>query len=304
MERFGDDPWELAKECKLDTALFDDRFEAVEVVGTDAAIAKAEELLRKLPKHPVEAGSALPDECCPICRVPPLRSDGGGDACSGHRLELCGHLHCNSCLRLAFKRAPLPLACFKEDCASPWAVADLTHVTRNDAALLSDLAARSLERAVAADGSGRWRPCPTPECQFAWDVNRDAEGQGVHVLGEVHICPACTNPVCFKCGSLFHYGMSCSAFKDSLLPPSTSNKSWLSKDQRNRAICPACKARVERHSVNGVEVKVGACWACRRLFCWNCHRDFEDDAAAAREHRAQNCCKPSHSDGGESCDVM
>ncbi|XP_077535204.1 uncharacterized protein LOC144147053 isoform X1 [Haemaphysalis longicornis] len=304
MEKFGDDPWELAKECKLDTALFDDRFEAVDVVGTDAAIAKAEELLGKLPKQPVEAGSALSDECCPICRVAPLRSDGGGDACGGHRLELCGHLHCNSCLRLAFKRGPLPLACFKEDCASPWAVADITHVTRNDAALLRDLAVRSLERAAAADGSGRWEPCPTPECQFAWDVHRDAEGQGVHVLGEVHICPACTNPVCFKCGSLFHYGMSCSAFKDSLLPARDSNKMWLSKDRRNRAICPACKARVERHSVDGVEAKVGACWACRRLFCWNCHRSFEDDAAAAREHRVQNCCRPTHSNGGESCDVM
>lgn len=294
MERFGDDPWELATECKLDTARFDYRFEAVEVVGTDAAIAKAEELLRKLPKHPVEAESALSEECCPICRLPPLRSDGGGDASSGHRLELCGHLHCDSCLLLVFKRAPLPLACFKEDCASPWAVADITHVTGNDAALLSALAVRSLEHAAGADGSGRWRPCPTPECRFAWDVNREAEGQGVHVMGEVHICPACTNPVCFKCGSLFHYGMSCSTFKASLSSAGTSNKSWLSKDQRNRAICPSCNARLERHCSGGVKAYVHACWACRRLFCWNCHKGFEDDAAAAREHRAQSCREQDH----------
>lgn len=304
MERFGDDAWELAKESKLDAALFDDRFEAVQVVGTDAAIAKAEELLGKLSKHPVEARSALSEECCPICRLPPIRSDEGGDARAGHRLELCGHLHCDSCLRLVFKRAPFPLACFKEDCASPWAVADITHVTGNDTSLLSGLAARSLEREASADGSARWRPCPTPECHFAWDVNRDAEGQGVHVLGEVHICPACTNPVCFKCGSLFHYGLSCSTFKASLSSPGASNKAWLSENRGKRAICPSCKARVERPSVDGMKAKVGACWACRHLFCWKCHRSFEDDAAAAREHKTQNCTEPALSGGVDSCHVM
>ncbi|XP_054930817.1 uncharacterized protein [Dermacentor andersoni] len=286
--KFGYDPWELVKECKLDAAQFDANFEAVDVVGLDEAIGRAEKLVRELPRRLVEADSASTSrsEHCPICREPSCRPQGDEASVDGHRLELCGHWHCGSCLLLAFKRAPLPLACFEEDCASPWAMADIVHVAGNDHGLLSDLARRSFESSVAADAIGRWYPCPTPECQFALDTYRDTEAQGVRVLGDVHVCPGCTNAVCFRCRSLYHYGMSCTAFRASMLPNSdASDKPWLDKDPGKHLACPSCKTCLERHSAS----KVDACWACRRLFCWHCHQSFEDDAAAARGHRTQSC---------------
>ncbi|XP_049519716.1 uncharacterized protein LOC119445955 isoform X2 [Dermacentor silvarum] len=286
--KFGHDPWELVKECKLDAAQFDANFEAVDVVGLDAAIGRAEQLVSELPRRPVEADSVSTSrsERCPICHEPPRRPQGDEASVNGHRLELCGHWHCGSCLLLALKRAPLPLACFEEDCASPWAMADIVHVAGNDHRLLSDLARRSFESSVAADAIGRWCPCPTPECHFALDTHRDTEAQGVRVLGDVHVCPGCTNAVCFRCRSLYHYGMSCTAFRASMLPNSgTSDKPWLAKDPGKCLTCPSCKTCLERHSGS----KVDACLACRRLFCWHCHQSFEDDAEAARGHRTQSC---------------
>lgn len=285
--KFGHDPWELAKECKLEAANFDANFEAVDVVGLDAAIGRAEQLVSQLPRHPIEVESTSQSERCPICHEPPRPSEGDEAPVDGHRLELCGHWHCGSCLLLAFKQAPLPLACFEEDCASPWAMADIVHVAGNDSGLLSDLARRSFDSTVASDAIGRWCPCPIPECHFALDAHRDIEEQGVHVLGDVHVCPGCTNAVCFRCHSVYHYGMSCSAFKASLLPSndSAASKSWLAKDPGKRLVCPSCKTNLERQSAS----KVDACWACRRLFCWHCHQSFEDDAAAARGHRTQSC---------------
>uniref|UniRef100_L7LZS2 Putative deah-box rna helicase n=1 Tax=Rhipicephalus pulchellus TaxID=72859 RepID=L7LZS2_RHIPC len=286
--KFGHDPWELAKECKLEAAQFDANFEAIDVVGLDAAIGRAEQLISQLPRRPVEAESTSRSERCPICREQPCPSEGDEASVDGHRLELCGHWHCRSCLLLVFKQAPLPLACFEEDCASPWAMADIVHVAGNDSGLLSDLARRSFESTVASDAIGRWCPCPIPECHFALDAHRDTEEQGVRVLGDVHICPGCTNAVCFRCRSLYHYGMSCTAFRASMLPSNgtTANKqSWLAEDPGKHLVCPPCKTNLVRQSAS----KVDACWACRRLFCWHCHQSFEDDAAAARGHRTQSC---------------
>lgn len=296
----GDDPWYLARECKLDAATFDGQFETVEILGTDAAIRAAEQLVSQLPKSRVdEKSTSDAGERCPICRQPPGGAPKDRISGHGHRLEFCGHWHCEPCLLLVFKRAPLPLVCFEKDCASPWAIADIAHVTRNDQDLLSDLARRSFECSVAADLDGKWLPCPTPECHFALDSKRNAEEQGVHVLGNVHVCPGCTNAVCFRCRSLYHYGMSCATFKDSISPNGANDKSWLNEDPGKRALCPSCKVRLERNTSN----KVGACWSCRRLFCWRCHGNFEDDAAAARGHLTQYCqVAPPH--GGDACCVM
>ncbi|KAL1483455.1 hypothetical protein MTO96_033176 [Rhipicephalus appendiculatus] len=231
--KFGHDPWELAKECKLEEAQFDANFEAVDIVGLDAAIGRAEQLISQLQRRPVEVECTSRSERCPICREPPSSSEGDEAPVDGHRLELCGHWHCGSCLLLAFKQAPLPLVCFEEDCASPWAMADIVHVAGNDSGLLSDLARRSFESSVASDAIGRWCPCPIPECHFALDAHRDIEEQGVRVLGDVHVCPGCTNAICFRCRSLYHYGMSCAAFRASMLPSNgtaASKQSWLAKD--------------------------------------------------------------------------
>lgn len=296
----GDDPWYLARECKLDAATFDGPFEAVEILGTEAAIREAERLVNQLPKTRLDGRSSSDaGERCPICREPAGAAQKEGPSAHGHRLELCGHWHCGSCLLLALKRAPIPLACFEKDCSSRWAAADISHVTGNDEELLSDLARRSFECSIAADSEGRWLLCPTPECCFALDSTRDAEAQGVHVLGDVQVCPGCTNAVCFRCRSLYHYGMSCETFKDSISPSGTDDKLWLKKKPGMRALCPTCKVRLERNTSN----KVGACWSCRRLFCWRCHRGFEDDAAAARNHRKQHCqlAPPS---GSDACCVM
>ncbi|KAL1485435.1 hypothetical protein MTO96_031955 [Rhipicephalus appendiculatus] len=296
----GDDPWYLAKECKLDAATFDGQFEAIEILGTEAAVRQAEQLVNQLRKTRLDARSTTDaGRRCPICREPPSIAQKDGVSTLGHRLELCGHWHCGSCLMLALKRAPLPLTCFEKGCASPWAIADITYVTGNDQELLSDFARRSFECTIAADSEGRWLPCPTPECHFALDSKRDADVQGVHVMGDVHVCPGCTNAVCFRCRSLYHYGISCATFKDSMSPNGTSDKSWLSKDPGMRALCPSCKVRLERTA----NKKVGACWSCRRLFCWRCHRSFEDDAAAARNHRKQYC-QLALPLGSDACCIM
>nr|XP_037278554.1 uncharacterized protein LOC119171800 isoform X2 [Rhipicephalus microplus] len=285
--KFGHDPWELAKECKLEAAQFDANFEAINVVGLDTAIERAEQLVSQLSRSPIKVESTSQSERCPICREPPYLSKGREVSVDGHRLELCGHWHCVSCLLLAFKQAPLPLACFEEDCASPWAMADIVYVAGNDPRLLRDLARRSFESSVASDAIGRWSPCPIPECHFALDAHRDIEEQGVHVLGDVHVCPGCTNAVCFRCRSLYHYGMSCTAFRASMLPTNgtAADKSWLVQDPGKHLVCPSCNTNLERQSAS----KVDACWACRRLFCWHCHQSFEDDATAARNHRTQIC---------------
>ncbi|XP_037513949.1 uncharacterized protein LOC119390409 [Rhipicephalus sanguineus] len=296
----GDDPWYLAKECKLDAATFDGQFQAIEVLGTEAAVREAEQLVNQLRKTRLDARStADAGERCPICREPPSIAQNDGVSTLGHRLELCGHWYCGSCLLLALKRAPLPLTCFEKGCASPWAIADITHVAGNDQELLSDLARRSFEYSVAADSEGRWLPCPTPECHFALDSKGDAEVQGVHVMGDVHVCPGCTNAVCFQCRSLYHYGISCTTFQDSMTPNGANDKSWLSKDPGMRALCPSCKVRLERNA----NKKVGACWSCRRLFCWRCHRSFEDDAATARNHRKQYC-QLALPLGSDTCCIM
>ncbi|KAH8038260.1 hypothetical protein HPB51_000233 [Rhipicephalus microplus] len=286
--KFGHDPWELAKECKLEAAQFDANFEAINVVGLDTAIERAEQLVSQLSRSPIKVESTSQSERCPICREPPYLSKGREVSVDGHRLELCGHWHCVSCLLLAFKQAPLPLACFEEDCASPWAMADIVYVAGNDPRLLRDLARRSFESSVASDAIGRWSPCPIPECHFALDAHRDIEEQGVHVLGDVHVCPGCTNAVCFRCRSLYHYGMSCTAFRASMLPTNgtaADKQSWLVQDPGKHLVCPSCNTNLERQSAS----KVDACWACRRLFCWHCHQSFEDDATAARNHRTQIC---------------
>ncbi|KAH8038262.1 hypothetical protein HPB51_000235 [Rhipicephalus microplus] len=262
--------------------------------------AWAEQLVNQLRKVRLDARLTNDAEGrCPICREPPSTAQEDGASTSGHRLELCGHWHCGACLLLALKRAPLPLACFEKGCASPWAIADITHVTGNNHELLSDLARRSFEGSVAADSEGRWLPCPTPECPFALGSKRDAEAQGVHVIGDVHVCPGCTNAVCFRCQSLYHYGISCTTFKDFMCPNGANDKSWLSKDPGMRALCPSCKVRLERNA----NKKVGACWSCRRLFCWRCHRSFEDDAAAARGHRKQYC-QLALPLGSDTCCIM
>lgn len=285
--RFGNSVTDFIRECNLDVAKFQDGFKSVKVIGTDAAVARAEELVRQLDVRRVQAEPVTDaEDRCPVCLEPPGK---GEDPVSGHRLELCGHWHCKSCLLLVLGSGPLPLACFEEDCGTPWAIADICHVTGNNPGLLSDLARRSFECCATADVGGRWWPCPTPECHFALDASRDAEEQGVCILGDVHVCPGCTNAVCFRCRSLYHYGMSCAAYRTSMSLDGISDKSWLSVDPGKRMVCPACKTRLERSSSG--KSKVGACWACRRLLCWRCHQCFEDDAAAARGHRTLMCCQ-------------
>ncbi|KAK8766116.1 hypothetical protein V5799_007103 [Amblyomma americanum] len=259
-------------------------------------VVLAEDLVRQLPSRRVQAEPAQSpaDDRCPVCLEPARPPSKQEAPVPGHRLELCGHWHCEMCLLLALKRATLPLSCFEKDCASPWAIADIVHAANNDQALLSDLARRSFECSAAADTDGRWCPCPTPECHFALDSKADVEDQGVRVLGDVHICPGCTNAVCFRCRSLYHYGMSCAAFRASMALEGTSDKTRLEGDPGRRAVCPDCGASLERSATS--KGKVDACWACRRLFCWRCHRRFEDDAAAARAHRITECREASHGD--------
>lgn len=45
VDKFGHDPWELVKECKLDAAQFDANFEAVDVVGLDEAIGRVSDMM-------------------------------------------------------------------------------------------------------------------------------------------------------------------------------------------------------------------------------------------------------------------
>ncbi|KAK8772552.1 hypothetical protein V5799_024210 [Amblyomma americanum] len=79
--------------------------------------AQAEELVRQLGVRHVQAELATDTEDrCPVCLEPPGK---GEDPVEGHRLELCGHWHCKSCLLLVLSSSPLPLACFEEDHGVP-----------------------------------------------------------------------------------------------------------------------------------------------------------------------------------------
>lgn len=212
LKTFGDDVGRFARECKLHAAVFSENFESVEIVGTNAAVIKAEGSVLELPRADLKHDSYTSEECCPVCRLPPGKPSGRVAACGAHRLESCGHLHCMPCLMVAVRFAALPLTCFRKDCRRKWVVADITHVTNGKPELLSELARRSLLHAITADTTGRWLLCPTPECQFVWDTESSAESQGIQIFEDVHICPGCTNPVCFRCCCLFHYGFSCEEF--------------------------------------------------------------------------------------------
>lgn len=280
----GYDLRKFAHRCGLLKAEFEPQFEGILAVGSAAAIKRAEELLGKLQRKfvsPCIAGAGT--EKCPVCRegFPPGKQQG----VDLDRLELCGHAYCPPCRLLVLYQGPIPLSCCFEECGHPWAIADIHRTSGNDAEVLRALVRRSIKGTVV-EGSGRWQSCPTPECDFIWDSKLSAEDQGAMKLGEATACPCCSNPVCFRCGSLYHYGMSCDTYRAQAAPGGASTKAWLSKDARNRLVCPGdCGVRLER---GAILAKVAACWRCRRLFCWRCRKGLPD-AATARAHKKEPC---------------
>lgn len=280
----GHDLRRFAHRCGLLKAEFEPQFEGILALGSAAAIKRAEELLAKLPRKNISPGTAgTRTESCPVCRE--AFAPGKQQGVDLDRLELCGHAYCLPCRLLVLHQGPIPLSCCVEECSQPWAIADIVRTSGQDARLLSALARRSI-RAAVEEGGGRWQCCPTPECDFVWDSNLSAENQGTMKVGEATACPCCDNPVCFRCGTLYHYGMSCDTYRAQATPGGASTKAWLSKDVRNRLVCPgSCGVRLERGSTL---TKVAACWRCRRLFCWCCRERFSN-AAKARAHKKEPC---------------
>ncbi|CAN7937826.1 unnamed protein product [Ixodes hexagonus] len=287
----GHDLRKFARRCGLLKAEFETQFEGILAVGSAAAVERAEELLEKLPKKAINPGvTGVGTESCPVCREG--FDSGKQQGMDFNRLELCGHAYCLPCRLLVLHQGPIPLSCC--ECGQPWATADIVRTSESDACVLNALARRSL-RGTVMEGGGRWQTCPTPECEFVWDSKLPAEAQGTMEVGEATLCPCCTNPVCFRCGSLYHYGMSCDTYKAQATPGGTSAEvtflscviqAWLSKDMRNRLVCPGgCGVRLER---GAVLAKVAACWRCRQLFCWHCRRTFAD-AESARAHKKEPC---------------
>ncbi|CAN7937827.1 unnamed protein product [Ixodes hexagonus] len=278
----GHDLQKFAHRCGLLKAEFEPQFEGILAVGLAAAVKRAEELLEKLPKKPINPGiTGMGTESCPVCRE--SFAPGKQQGVDLDRLELCGHAYCLACRLLVLHQGPIPLSCC--GCGQPWAIADIVRTSGQDARALGALARRSM-RGTVVEGSGRWQSCPTPECDFVWDSKLSAEAQGATKVGEATACPCCSNPVCFRCGSLYHYGMSCDTYRAQATPGGASTKAWVSKDVRNRLVCPGgCGVRLER---GALLAKVAACWCCRRLFCWRCRKKFSD-AESARAHKKEQC---------------
>ncbi|XP_077534649.1 uncharacterized protein LOC144146580 [Haemaphysalis longicornis] len=207
---YGDNLSKLAEEWELCGVEFHPNLKSIEVTGTESAIEKAEKLMQELPKQRPKSVLHASGESCPVCGLPSMSSP------KRIRLESCGHWHCIQCLQLALKVAPLPLVCFNTTCRKPWMPADISNVTKNRPSLVSEYAQRSAYFGITEDSSSQGQVCPTPECDFVWSSEICSESQKSVTYRGGPICSKCTNAVCLKCRSLFHYGMSCAAFMASL----------------------------------------------------------------------------------------
>jgi len=186
-----------------------------------------------------------------------------GELSNSHRLQLCGHKFCTSCLESQIHNAlkdisELPIKC--GDCQKLIALRDIRDIIQYD--VLKKLYEASYKDFLQKN-SEEYKNCPTPNCKqiFAAKIENDRVE-----------CDTCLKSYCRKCLRVYHEGLTCEQYSKQI-----EDEKDLDKQIKNMNIkkCPKCKRPVEKNEGCNHMTCI-----CKCEFCWLCLASFE---------RAEHC---------------
>lgn len=259
--RFSIDLCKLRIKIKgLNCVQIDLRNHSVSLNGTNEAVEKAIAEVNDVIEHlrNIQGHERLEDEShqCAICFMEIEEGDM-------YRLEVCGHPFCNSCIIPQFESAigniDFPLVCCREDCSEPWSWRDQMTISLKSGIAINDLVNRATSWYIARHGK-KYKYCTSPDCPSIYRVTEKSDE---------FRCNECGVRICTACNTQYHDGFTCEEMKE-IREDSSGIKIWLSKDPKNRKLCPECGLPIEKTGgCNKME-----CSKCKRHICWLCLKHY------------------------------
>ena len=191
------------------------------------AIATAAEKLQK------NAMVYHPDDIdCTVCFCPI-------DA-SIYRLEYCGHPYCSECIVNLIKNGmttkEFPVLCADVNCQHPLVLKDFRNWLGPEQ--FTELVKSSIDSFVAKNPK-KFKFCDSPDCPMVYRIGLN-EGVPYH-------CSGCGITLCTSCHVQYHYGLTCAMYQSKLRSQDYDLEGWVQEDPSNRALCPGCKAHIEKN---------------------------------------------------------
>ncbi|KAE9369970.1 hypothetical protein N431DRAFT_547244 [Stipitochalara longipes BDJ] len=217
---------------------------------------------------PPSPPTASPDDCC-LCMTEPESDDV--------MTTSCNHIYCRGCFLHQVKSVSedeIPLRCHARDeegrCPHVFSLEQLRVIL--DFTTFEALLETSFKIYIRSHPT-EFQYCPTPDCQSIYGVP-PAASQEVPVIGPAHpeasnfFCIACLSAICTKCKAVFHEGMTCAEYQDSL--NSEANQEFMRENGIKE--CPHCQTPIQKNGgCNHVQ-----CLGCNVHVCWNCLATFQE----------------------------
>lgn len=239
--------------CGLRSAELDIRKCRLTLHGSPEGIEKAENELEKLASHFNQSCFTelqANQEICPVCFCPALTLT--------YRLENCGHLYCDGCIKGLLGDVQIPLKCCAEGCGKELILEDIRKILDYDKEKINGLLNECLKDYIKNNNDFVY--CPAPDCSMF--VNKKT-------CGAKWNCPLCHNEICIPCNVVFHHGYTCDIYQGSKKDSDYSFKVW-KQTTGNCRICPNCGTAIEKtEGCNHM-----TCANCNGHFCWLCSKGF------------------------------
>ena len=199
---------------------------------------------------------SLPDDVdCTVCFCP---IDG-----SVYRLEYCGHPYCSECIVGLIKNGisgnEYPICCAEENCQHPLVWKDFNKKLGPEQ---RQELVRSSTDGFVAKNSNMFKFCNSPDCPVMYRIGYNE--------GAPYLCTGCGVTICTRCHVQYHYGLTCAMYKSKLRTSDYDLEAWVQEKPSNRALCPGCKAPIEKDGgcshMHCVQCKIHICWWCKRTF--------------------------------------
>ena len=189
---------------------------------------------------------------------------------SSSTFTVCGHRYCIECFEgLCLQDFSRPLRCCwngEKPCKLLSLIEMQAHLSQED---FEKILMRSFDWHISRNDMLFY--CPTPDCAQVHQVNDGST---------VCICQTCSQPICRRCKTAAHAGISCEEHQTLL---QRQNASW--KEEHDIKGCPKCGALIQKwEGCNHFQ-----CDRCAVHFCWLCLAIFPHASEVYEHFRADGC---------------
>ncbi len=173
-----------------------------------------------------------------------------------HRLELCGHIYCTSCLQQFLESCTrdrkFPITCCEDDCETKLAIKDIVVLLGEEEAV-REMAKASIASFIMKNPTD-FRYCLTPDCPMIYRKKQNSNFR----------CSLCKKEYCFRYDNELKGPICDQCYQADV---KVNVMAW--KDGKDVKQCPNCKNFIEK---NGGCMHV-AC-RCGSHLCWKCLKNF------------------------------